>query len=86
MKNPIILKGGSDPNTSARLILAMMSPKKCGYDGIDFSNGIAAGTLFAICFWAITGKVASPKTCIKLNHFQNDLMQNSLRKVGQLLN
>ena len=72
-KNPII--GGS--------IISMLSnPSKCGYDEIDISRGLMAGSLFAICYYAFTDKVASPRDCIELNHLQNDIMDEALKEIA----
>lgn len=69
----------SDPRNSARLNLVLMSPRLCGYDNIDFTYGIGAGSTFAMCYWALTGKIAAAKTCIRLNHFQNDIINEVLQ-------
>ena len=47
----------SSPNISSRIQLVFRSPQVCGYD-IKFEKGIMAGSVFAICYYAIKNKVA----------------------------
>lgn len=75
----------SSPKIAARIQLAMMSPSLCGYDDMNFDNGMIAGTLYAVCYYAITNKTASPKDCIYLNHLQNDIMENALAELDKEL-
>ena len=68
----------SSPTIAARIQLALMSPALCGYEDIDISNGIMAGSLYAICFYAIKNKVAEPRDCVRLNHLQHEIMNDAL--------
>lgn len=70
----------SSPNISSRIQLVFMSPQVCGYD-IKFENGIMAGSVFAICYYAIKNKVAPANLCVRLNHIQNDIMNEVLQEI-----
>ncbi|MBQ2614411.1 MAG: hypothetical protein IJB80_03660 [Clostridia bacterium] len=70
----------SSPNISSRIQLVFMSPQVCGYD-IKFDNGIMAGSVFAICYYAIKNKIAPANICIRLNHIQNDIMDEVLQEI-----
>ena len=75
----------SSPKVYARIQLAILSPSICGYEDIDIEKGLMAGGLYAICYYALTNKVASPRECIKLNHKQNDIMNQVLIEIdGEL--
>ncbi|MBQ2614407.1 MAG: hypothetical protein IJB80_03640 [Clostridia bacterium] len=65
---------------SSRIQLAFMSPQVCGYD-IKFENGIMAGSVFAICYYAIKNKIAPANLCIRLNHIQNDIIDEVLQEI-----
>ena len=71
----------SSPAIYARIQLALRSPSMCGYD-IDANAGMMAGSVFAICYFAIKNCVAPAKLCIKLNHIQGDLMQKVLHEIA----
>ena len=71
----------SSPTIAARIQLALASPALCGYEDIDISNGIMAGSLYAICFYAIKNKVAEPGDCVRLNHLQYDIMNMALAEL-----
>ena len=75
----------SSPNVFARIQLSLMSPSMCGYDDINMDNGIMAGSVFAICFHAIKNRIAPPDLCVKLNHIQNDIMDEVLREIDSEL-
>ena len=68
----------SSPAIAVRIQLALASPALCGYEDIDISNGIMAGSLYAICFYAIKNKVAEPRDCVRLNHLQHEIMNDAL--------
>ena len=79
----------SSPNIHTRFRLALMNPSVTGLpDEMDvdyFSeNGISAGATFAFAYFALTDKrVDSTKmlhTMSTLNHYQNDLMNEILKK------
>ena len=79
----------SNPNTHARFKLALMSPQMTGLPeeiNVDYlnTNGISAGVVFALAFFALTNKqINSPKlfrTMSILSHYQNDLMESVLTK------
>lgn len=74
-----IFRVGS-PNIASRIQLVFMSPQMCGYD-INFENGIVAGSVFAICYYAIKNKVAPANVCVRLNHIQNDIMDEVLQEI-----
>ena len=75
----------SSPAISAKLQLIMMSPKMCGYEDINIDNGIMAGSLYAMCYYALKNKIASSQECIKLNHIQNDIMTEVLIELNNEL-
>jgi hypothetical protein len=75
----------SSPAIAARIQLALMSPALCGYEDIDISNGIMAGSLYAICYYAIKNKVAEPRDCVRLNHLQHDIMNTALAELDSEL-
>ena len=66
---------------SARLSVTLYVPSRCGYPDIDFRNGLRAGSLYALCFYAHKNKPANPKDCIFLNHYQNNLIDSVLVKL-----
>ena len=70
----------SSHNISSRIQLVFMSPQVCGYD-IKFENGIMAGSVFAICYYAIKNKIAPANVCVRLNHIQNDIMDEVLHEI-----
>lgn len=71
----------SSPAIYARIQLALRSPSMCGYD-IDADAEMMAGSVFAICYFAIKNRVAPAKLCIKLNHIQGDVMQKVLYEIA----
>ncbi|HIX65300.1 MAG TPA: hypothetical protein H9736_03540 [Candidatus Anaerotruncus excrementipullorum] len=78
----------SSPNIYARFKLAMMNPQMTGLPSefsSDYlsSNGISAGAVFAFAYFALTNKKVDTKlfrTMSMLNHYQVDLMNNTLQK------
>ncbi len=72
----------SSPVIASKIQLVLLRPDMCGYEGIDLDNGLMAGELFAICFYAMKNSTAKPKDCIRLNHLQNDLMDRVLAEVN----
>lgn len=68
-----------------RLLLALSSPSLCGYEEIDIDKGLLAGSLYAICYYAVKDKIAAPEDCVRLNHLQNDIMNQALHEVAQQL-
>lgn len=75
----------SSPTIATRIQLTLSSPALCGYEDIDISNGIMAGSLYAICYYAIKNKVAKPRDCIRLNHLQHDIMNSALAELDNEL-
>lgn len=75
----------SSPTIAARIRLALISPALCGYEDIDICDGIMAGSLYAICFFALKNKVAMPRDCVRLNHLQRDIMYMALAELGNEL-
>ena len=85
----------SSPAIAARFQLALMSPAMTGLPSefnIDYfcENGISAGLVFGLAYFALSNKkVDNPKfyrTMSMLNHFQTDLMNESLGKVAAKYN
>jgi len=74
----------SSPKIALRMQLAMLSPKMCGYD-IDLENGVLAGSLYAICYFAIKDKVAPARDCIQLNHLHNVIMDRVITELDDEL-
>jgi hypothetical protein len=79
----------SSPSIHARYRLAMMSPRMTGLPeefDLDYlcDNGISAGIVFALSYFAITNKTVSNTKMFKimsmLNHYQTDLMNDILKK------
>ena len=56
----------------------------CGYD-IDLFDGILAGSVFAILWFAIKNTEAPPDVCVKLNHMHNDIMTEVLIEINNEL-
>ncbi len=52
----------------------LLVPSKCGFEDCDVNGGIMAGTLYAICYYAMKGYHAEVSGCVALNHFQTALM------------
>lgn len=71
----------ASPKIFMRIQLNFLSPSKCGYDDLDLENGISGGALYAICYNAITGKIANPKDCIFMNHVVHEIMEDVLREI-----
>ncbi len=72
----------SSPNIEQRVRLAIMNPEICGVPDRDIDNGVMAGTVYAICYWAIKNKTAKSGDCIALNHYQNDIMNEVLQELN----
>lgn len=72
----------STPAIYARINLALLSPALCGYEDINPENGMMAGSVYAICYYGINDRVAPAKLCIKLNHIQNDIMDEVLQEIA----
>lgn len=74
-------------NASTRIFFqfqrTLMTPSITGYEIKDnqIEHGFSAGMLFAMCYWACTGKKAKPKSCSKLNHIQNFIMTSALHEM-----
>ena len=73
----------SSPTIETRVRLAIMSPGLCGIPDRDIDDGVMAGTVYAICYWAMKNKVAPSGDCIALNHYQNDIMNEVLHEVDR---
>ncbi len=71
----------SSPIIASKIRILLMSPSLCGYEDINIYDGIMAGSLYAICYYAINNKFAKPRDCIKLNHLQNDIMNMALTEL-----
>ena len=72
----------SSPGIFARLKLALTCPSICGYD-ISLENGVLAGSVYAMCYWAIKNKSAKSKDCIELNHKHNAIMEQALKELDE---
>ena len=79
----------SSPKIHTRFRLALMNPSMTGLPdemNVDYfsRNGISAGAVFAFAYFALTDKrVDSTKmfhTMSTLNHYQDDLMNEVLKK------
>jgi len=68
------------PDIAKRIQAAMLNPELCGYRGIDISNGISAGALYAICLYAVENRVAKGNDCIRLNREQNEIMLSAIEE------
>lgn len=76
----------SSPTIFARIQLVLRSPSMCGLEGLNSENGFMAGSLFAVCYFAIKNNTAPSKICIRLNHIQNDIMEQVLHDVAEEYN
>ena len=76
----------SSPAIFARIQLGLLSPSMCGIEGLNSENGLMAGSLFAVCYFAIKNSIAPGKICIRLNHIQNDIMEQVLHEVAEEYN
>lgn len=74
----------SSPNIYGKIQLILVYPSMCGYDDIDVDD-LTAGAVYAICYFALKGKTASPKDCIELNHLQNDIINEALEEIDKEL-
>ena len=72
-----------DPVSHFVLTTAITSPEICGYSDIDIEEGLSAGAIFALCYYAITRETASPKDCIEMNHLQAELMDLGLDEIDK---
>ncbi len=71
----------SAPTVFSRIQFISTTPSICGYGDITMDNGIMAGGLYAICYYALKNKKAASKDCIKLNHLQTDIMNQVLFEI-----
>ena len=71
----------SSPMIYERMFMVLLSPSMCGYEEINPDNGMMAGSLYAICYYALKNKYASPNDCIRLNHIQNEIMNQALHEL-----
>lgn len=80
----------SSPAIAERYKCALFAPNICGLPemfDIDYfdDNGVSAGCVFAMCFFAMTNKPITQndmKTCSMLNHFQNGLMDKTIDELA----
>lgn len=63
----------------------MEKPAICGYEDINLEMGTLAGAVYAMCYYAMTKKVAKPQDCIELNHLQNEIMRQAMLKLDKEL-
>ena len=59
-------------------------PSPMVYD-IDVTISQAAGGVYAIAHYSLTGKMAKAKDCIYLNHFQNSIMETALQELDTII-
>ena len=62
--------GAASQAIRSRAMMAMANPALCGCEDIEIENGIGAGELYAICYFAMKNKPADPKDCIALTNLQ----------------
>ncbi len=67
----------SSVNIATRIRLALMSPSMTGYDFIDIEE-MNAGSLYAICYFAINNKKAKLFDLQRINQLQEDMMNKAL--------
>lgn len=70
--------GAASQAIRSRAMMAMRSPALCGYEDMKIENGIVAGELYAICYFAMKNKAAELKDCIALTNIQAELMDGAL--------
>lgn len=70
----------------SKVMLALQAPEAIGLDEDLLGESIAAGRLYYICHYVITGKEPNTRDCIKLNHFQGDAMNAVIDKIEQEYN
>lgn len=68
------------PQVADKMFMLLLSPKMCGYD-IDLDSGVMAGSVYAISYYAIKNKKARAKDCVRLNHLQNDIINEMLKQL-----
>lgn len=75
----------ASPKTFLKLQVLFVSPSKCGFDDefFDLDNGLTAGAVYALCYYAMKDKSAKPYDCSKLSHLQNDIMQQALLELSE---
>ena len=66
---------------------ALENPAIFGYEDIDFSSPISfvGGTVYAICYWAITGEFADPGDCIQVNRGQRMIINDAMHELDEEL-
>ncbi|MBR4907019.1 MAG: hypothetical protein IKZ44_09260 [Clostridia bacterium] len=84
VEKTVINKYKNDPAVVSRITYIRNHPSEMGwaYSDIDPKQPAGAGTLYLICYFAIIGGIAAPSVCIVLNHKQNDIMNEALRRIA----
>ena len=67
------------PTLQFKISMLLLSPNQCGYD-LEQSK-FMAGAVYAICYYAVKGKIAKAPDCIALNNIQNQIMDNCLELI-----
>lgn len=55
----------SSPTIFARIQLVLRSPSMCGLEGLNSENGFMAGSLFAVCYFAIKNNIQQNMYSVK---------------------
>ena len=76
----ILLSRQASPVIWMRLERVLSQPSLCGYPDIN-TERMMAGSVYAVCFWAIKKKSAVSKDCVFLNHFQNAVMDDVIQEL-----
>ena len=72
--------GKISPRVAFEVQHILIHPEVCGYD-VNIENGFLAGSTFAMCYYILTGKIAKPMDCVKLNHVHNAIMDKALKEI-----
>ncbi len=78
-----ILLSDRIPRFHNRFLDLPLYPERCGYEDIFQQEHPGLGTIYAIYYYCISGKKASPGSCIFFNHYLADRIDAVIREVAQ---
>lgn len=62
-----------------KILSLLINASPCGYD-LDFDEPSYIGSAFAICYYAVTGRIADAAICVQLNHYHANKIDEALIK------
>lgn len=71
------------PKYAMTIQMNFLSPKSCGYPDIDTDEGLLGGGLYAICYNAITGKIADREDYSQLNKAYRSIMSGIIEEIQE---